>query len=65
MGRVWGRVIGSCSPGLAVVADAGVPQLLLIDMITDPDPVKASKAMQAMMTMVKIDSEQLEHAVAK
>lgn len=38
---------------------------LLIDMITDPDPVRASKAMQAMMGMVKIDSEQLEQAVAR
>ena len=38
---------------------------LLIDMVTDPDPVKASKAMQAMMTMVKIDSEQLKRDMAK
>jgi predicted 3-demethylubiquinone-9 3-methyltransferase (glyoxalase superfamily) len=38
---------------------------LLIDMIADPDPVKAGKAMQAMMTMVKIDSEQLKLALAK
>jgi len=38
---------------------------LLLEMITDSDPVKASKAMQAMMTMVKIDSEQLKRAVAK
>jgi predicted 3-demethylubiquinone-9 3-methyltransferase (glyoxalase superfamily) len=38
---------------------------LLIDMITDPDRVKAGRAMQAMMTMVKIDSEQLKRAVAK
>ena len=38
---------------------------LLIDMITDRDPVKAAKAMQAMMTMVKIDSEQLKRAMAK
>ena len=38
---------------------------LLIDMVTDPDPVKAGKAMQAMMTMVKIDSEQLKRALAK
>jgi predicted 3-demethylubiquinone-9 3-methyltransferase (glyoxalase superfamily) len=37
----------------------------LIDMITDPDPIKAAKAMQAMMTMIKIDSEQLERAWAK
>jgi predicted 3-demethylubiquinone-9 3-methyltransferase (glyoxalase superfamily) len=38
---------------------------LLIDLINDPDRVKAGKAMQAMMTMVKIDSEQLKRAVAK
>ena len=38
---------------------------LLIDMTTDPDPVKAGKAMRAMMTMVKIDSEQIKRAVAK
>jgi predicted 3-demethylubiquinone-9 3-methyltransferase (glyoxalase superfamily) len=38
---------------------------LLIDMITDPDPVKAGKAMKAMMTMIKIDSAQLERALAK
>ena len=34
-------------------------------MITDPDPAKAGKAMQAMMTMIKIDSEQLTRALAK
>ena len=38
---------------------------LLIDLISDPDRVKAGKAMQAMMTMVKIDSEQLKRAMAK
>lgn len=38
---------------------------LLIDLISDPDPAKAGKAMQAMMTMVKIDSEQLKRAVAE
>jgi len=38
---------------------------LLIDMINDRDPIKAGKAMQAMMTMVKIDTEQLERAVAE
>ena len=36
---------------------------VLIDLISDPDPVKAGKAMQAMITMVKIDSEQLQRAV--
>lgn len=38
---------------------------ILIDMVADPDPAKAAKAMQAMMTMVKIDSKQLEQAIAK
>ena len=38
---------------------------LLIDMVTDRDPAKASKAMQAMMTMVKIDSDALKRAAAK
>lgn len=38
---------------------------LLIDLITDPDPAKAAKAMQAMMTMVKLDSEALKRAVAR
>lgn len=36
---------------------------LLMELISDPDPVKAKKAMTAMMTMVKIDSEQLKRAV--
>lgn len=35
----------------------------LIALITDPDPVKAGKAMRAMMGMVKIESEGLERAV--
>lgn len=38
---------------------------LLIDLVTDPDPVKAGKAMQAMMGMVKIDSERLQRAMAE
>ena len=38
---------------------------LLIDMITDPDPARAAKAMQAMMTMIKIDSDQLKRALAE
>lgn len=36
---------------------------LLIDLITDPDSAKAGKAMQAMMGMVKIESEPLRRAV--
>lgn len=36
---------------------------LLIDLIGDSDPSKVAKAMAAMMTMVKVDSEQLRRAV--
>ncbi len=36
---------------------------LLIDMTTDPDPARAAKAMRAMMTMVKIDTEALKRAM--
>ena len=38
---------------------------LLVELIGDPDPAKAGKAMRAMMTMVKIDSEQLKRAMAE
>lgn len=36
---------------------------VLIELINDPDPVKAGKAMAAMMTMVKIDSGKIREAV--
>ena len=36
---------------------------LLIDLITDPDEATAAKAMQAMMGMVKIDSDGIRRAV--
>ena len=36
---------------------------VLIDLIGDPDPVKAGKAMQAMMGMVKIDGPAIKRAV--
>jgi predicted 3-demethylubiquinone-9 3-methyltransferase (glyoxalase superfamily) len=39
-----------------------IDPVLLTQMISDPDPEKARKAMSAMMTMVKIDSEQLKKA---
>ena len=39
--------------------------VLLTQMISDPDPKKVQKAMTAMMTMVKIDSEQLKKALAE
>ncbi|MEQ8850634.1 MAG: VOC family protein [Phycisphaerales bacterium] len=38
---------------------------LLIDLINDDDPATVGKAMQAMMTMTKIDSEQLKRAMAE
>lgn len=38
---------------------------LLIDLIADPDPPRAAKAMRSMMTMVKIDSEQLKRDIAE
>ena len=38
---------------------------MLIELIADPDPVKVGRAMGAMMTMVKIDSEQIKRAVAR
>lgn len=38
---------------------------LLIELVSDPDPVRAGKAMRAMMTMVKIDGEQIKRAVAE
>lgn len=36
---------------------------VLVDLISDPDPVKAAKAMRAMMTMVKIDGDAVRRAV--
>ncbi|MGE3182118.1 MAG: VOC family protein [Phycisphaerae bacterium] len=38
---------------------------MLIDLITDADRSKAAKAMQAMMTMVKIDSDKIAQAVVE
>lgn len=38
---------------------------ILIDSVTSFDQNKAKKAMQAMMTMVKIDAEKIKRAVAK
>lgn len=35
---------------------------ILIDLVSGPDPVKAAKAMQAMMGMVKIDGEEIKRA---
>lgn len=36
----------------------------LAALLTDPDPVKANRAMQAMLTMTKIDIAALESAYA-
>lgn len=38
---------------------------ILIELISDPDPKRAQKAMAAMMGMVKIDSEAIKRAVAE
>ncbi|MFZ4576195.1 MAG: VOC family protein [Phycisphaerales bacterium] len=38
---------------------------LLIDLINDPDTAKAGKAMQAIMKMVKIESDELQRAIAE
>lgn len=38
---------------------------ILVDLTSDPDPVKAAKAMKAMMAMVKIDSEAIKRAVGE
>lgn len=38
---------------------------LLLDLITDADATKAGKAMQAMMSMEKIESDKLSQAVAE
>jgi predicted 3-demethylubiquinone-9 3-methyltransferase (glyoxalase superfamily) len=37
---------------------------ILIDLVSDPDPARAAKAMRSMMTMVKIDSQQLSRDMA-
>lgn len=38
---------------------------ILMQAITHPDQKKAAKAMQAMMTMVKIDAEQIRRAISE
>ena len=37
---------------------------ILLDLMHDPDPAKASRVAEAMMTMVKIDIDQLKSAAA-
>ncbi|MEZ6243179.1 MAG: VOC family protein [Phycisphaerales bacterium] len=36
---------------------------MLIELVSDPDPATAGKAMRAMITMVKIDSGEIERAM--
>lgn len=38
---------------------------ILIDLVSGPDPVKAAKAMQSMMGMVKVDGDEIKRAVAE
>jgi predicted 3-demethylubiquinone-9 3-methyltransferase (glyoxalase superfamily) len=37
---------------------------ILVDLVTGPDRIKAAKAMQSMMGMVKIDGEEIKRAIA-
>lgn len=66
----WGRFIAAGGTPVAcgwITDHFGVSWQIdpkvLIELINDPDPVKAGKAMRAMMTMVKIDSEEILRAV--
>jgi predicted 3-demethylubiquinone-9 3-methyltransferase (glyoxalase superfamily) len=67
----WGKFVAAGGKPIACgwIADHfgvswQIDPKLLIEMVSDPDPVKSGNAMRAMMTMVKIDSEQIKRAVA-
>lgn len=66
----WGRFVAAGGTPVAcgwITDHFGVSwqidPTMLIDLIADTDQAKAAKAMAAMMTMVKIESEKLKHAV--
>jgi predicted 3-demethylubiquinone-9 3-methyltransferase (glyoxalase superfamily) len=68
----WGKIVAAGGTPLAcgwITDHFGVSWQInpkvLIEMITDADASKAAKAMQAMMSMVKIDSEQLKRVWAE
>ena len=48
---------------LSADARCDICQELLVDLLADPDPDRAHRAMQAMMTMGKIDIAAIEAAV--
>lgn len=67
----WGRFVAAGGTPVAcgwITDHFGVSWQIdpkrLIDLVSGPDPVKAAKAMRAMMGMVKIDLDQIERAVA-
>lgn len=68
----WGRFVAAGGTPVAcgwITDHFGVSwqidPTMLIDLIADPDPAKAAKAMRAMMTMVKIESDELRRAVGE
>ena len=68
--RYWDRLLEGGKPSVCgwLTDKFGVswqidPKILM-QLVTDPNKEKAKKAMTAMMTMVKIDSEALKRAVA-
>ena len=68
----WGKIVAAGGKPLAcgwITDHFGVSwqidPKMLIEMVSDPDPVKAGKAMRAMMTMVKIESDVLKRAMAE
>jgi predicted 3-demethylubiquinone-9 3-methyltransferase (glyoxalase superfamily) len=70
--RYWDRLTSDGGQGVACgwLTDKfglswQITPTLLMQMISDPDPVKVKKAMAAMVTMVKIDIEALKRAMAK
>ena len=70
--RYWNRLLEGGGQGVAcgwLTDRFGVSWQIdprnLIEAISDPDPVKVKKAMTAMMTMVKIDAEQIDRAIAQ
>ncbi|HEX2114206.1 MAG TPA: VOC family protein [Alphaproteobacteria bacterium] len=69
--RYWNRLLEGGGRGVACgwLTDRfgvswQITPTILMQAISDPDPVKVKKAMSAMMTMVKIDAEQIKRAIA-
>lgn len=68
--EVWGKLVAAGGTPVAcgwITDHFGVSWQIdprqLVELIGDPDPSRAARAMQAMMTMVKIDGGAIEQAV--